>query len=232
MIDWHCHILPGIDDGSRDVAESVSMVESQMSQRVDILVATPHFDANDESVKDFLARRDAAYQALKPHLPGNAPQIVLGAEVRYYPGVSRLEGLQELCLGDSTLLLLELPMREWTESVIRELLELSGRSDMRILLAHVERYLRLQKREVWNRLQEAGILMQINTSYILSPASRRKALAGLAEGKFQFIGSDCHNMTSRPPRMGKAMEIVAKKIGTDYIREIDEFGQTMLVENE
>ena len=80
-------------------------------------------------------------EALKPQLPENAPRILLGAEVRYYQGISRLEGLKKLTVEGSKLLLLEMPMGVWTESMVRELVELSGKSSVRIVLAHVERYL-------------------------------------------------------------------------------------------
>ena len=48
MIDWHCHILPNMDDGSRDVAESISLINMQREQGIGTIVATPHFYANDE----------------------------------------------------------------------------------------------------------------------------------------------------------------------------------------
>lgn len=228
MIDWHSHILPGMDDGSRDVAESISLMNAQASQGVSTVIATPHFYANDESVESFLDRRKKATALLKAELPEGTPEIWLGAEVRYYPGISRMSGLGSLRIEGSKILLLEMPMSRWTEYMIRELIELSGLSGTRVVLAHMERYLRLQKPNDWTRIYESGILMQVNASFFTSLASRRKAISLLREGNIHFVGSDCHNMTSRPPQIGKAFEIIQKKFGENYMDQMNEYGYSML----
>lgn len=227
MIDWHSHILPGLDDGSKDVAESVSMIGMQASQGVETIIATPHFYANDETVDSFLSRRSKAMEALKPQLPENAPRILLGAEVRYYQGISRLEGLKKLTVEGSKLLLLEMPMGVWTESMVRELVELSGKSSVRIVLAHVERYMKQQKQSVWDRIIESGILMQVNASFFASFTSKRKALNLLQNGVVQFVGSDCHNITTRPPMLGKALTVIRKKLGDDYLDQMQQYGYSL-----
>ena len=140
MIDWHTHILPEMDDGSHCVAESISMVNMQAAQGVSSIIATPHFYANHDTVSSFLDRRDKTYGLLKAELPREAPDIKIGAEVLYYQGISRLEGLMALRIEGSKLLLLEMPMTEWTEHMIKELIELSGKGGIRLVLAHVERY--------------------------------------------------------------------------------------------
>ena len=227
MIDWHSHILPGLDDGSKDVAESVSMIGMQASQGVETVIATPHFYANDETVDSFLSRRSKAMEALKPQLPENAPRILLGAEVRYYQGISRLEGLKKLTVEGSKLLLLEMPMGVWTESMVRELVELSGKSSVRIVLAHVERYMKQQKQSVWDRIIESGILMQVNASFFFFFTSKRKALNLLQNGVVQFVGSDCHNITTRPPMLGKALTVIRKKLGDDYLDQMQQYGYSL-----
>ena len=227
MIDWHSHILPGMDDGSKDVAESISMLGMQASQGVETVIATPHFYANDETVDSFLNRRSKAMADLKSQLPENAPKILLGAEVRYYQGISRLEGLQKLTVEGSKLLLLEMPMGVWTESMVRELVELSGKSSVRIVLAHVERYMRQQKQSSWDRIIESGILMQVNASFFASFTSKRKALTLLQDGVVQFVGSDCHNTTTRPPMLGKALEVIRKKLGEDYLDQMQQYGYSL-----
>ena len=58
MIDWHSHILPELDDGSRSVAESIYLINMQKAQGVGTVIATPHFYADDESVESFLERRE------------------------------------------------------------------------------------------------------------------------------------------------------------------------------
>lgn len=228
MIDWHSHILPKMDDGSHNLAESILLVGMQESQGIDVVIATPHFYANDETVDSFLNRRESAYELLKNELPEGSPQILLGAEVRYYQGISRMEGLKALRIENSKLLLLEMPMSSWTEYMIRELIELSVRSDIKIVLAHIERYLALQSQNTWNRILESGILMQVNAGFFNSFASRQKALRLLKEGNVQFIGSDCHNTTLRPPKIGKAFEIIKRKLGEEYIQQMNEYGSALL----
>lgn len=228
MIDWHSHILPAMDDGSKDVAESISMLGMQTSQGVATVIATPHFYANDETVASFIERRAKAYEALKEQLGENGPHILLGAEVRYYQGISRLEGLKDLTIEGSKLLLLEMPMSVWTETMVRELVELSGKNSVRIVMAHVERYIKLQRSAVWNRLLESGIMMQVNASFFTSLASRRKAITLLQDGVVQFLGSDCHNLTTRPPVLGQAAEVIRRKLGNGFLDQMQEYGYSLL----
>ncbi len=228
MIDWHSHVLPQMDDGSRNVAESIALIEMQAQQGVDIVVATPHFYANDELVPAFLDRRREAFRKLKEELPEGAPEILLGAEVLYYPGISRMPGFKDLRVEGSNILLLEMPLCKWSGYMIRELVELSSMGGVKIVLAHIERYTRLQSPQVWTKLLNSGILMQVNASFFTSFGTKRKALTLLREGGIHFVGSDCHNLISRPPQIGKAFEIIQKKLGTDYVNQINEYGMSCL----
>lgn len=231
MIDWHNHILPEMDDGSRSIAESISMLDIQTSQGVHTVVATPHFYANDESVNAFLERRNKAHEELLSKSATPSLKIILGAEVRYYQGISRLDELKLLRIEGSKLLLLEMPQSAWTEYMIRELLELSGKSSIKIVLAHVERYLTLQNRNVFERLKDNGVLMQANSSFFTSFVTKRRALSLLDEGSIHFVGSDCHNLTSRAPNLGKAFEVIEKKFGNDFIEQMNGCGYSMLSTN-
>jgi len=231
VIDWHSHVLPGMDDGSKDVAESLTLVKTLKEQDVDTIIATPHFYANDESAEMFLKRRSDSFQRLYEQLPDGSPEIRLGAEVRYYPGISRMSDLKQLKIEGSNLLLLEMPISKWTEYTVRELIELSSLHDIKIILAHIERYLTLQSTEVQRRLYESGILMQVNASFFIKVTTKRKAIDYVSSGKIHFLGSDCHNMTTRPPELDKAFAYIRKKLGNDFISQMDEYGYAMLVQN-
>ena len=61
IIDFHSHILPGIDDGSRDIEESIILLDKLAANGTDLVVATPHFYCDEQSVDDFLANRNNAY---------------------------------------------------------------------------------------------------------------------------------------------------------------------------
>lgn len=230
MIDWHSHILPGIDDGSKDVAESVALIGIQAEQGVSKIIATPHFYANDESVETFLQRRNEAFAQLQQALPAGSPEILCGAEVRYYHGISHMEELKALRIAGTKLLLLEMPMSRWTEFMIRDLIELSGVSGVQVVLAHVDRYWNLQKTKTWLRLLESGILMQINANFVINLGSRRKAISLLQKGWIQLLGSDCHNLTTRPPKLAKAFEIMQKKLGEEFLSQMHEYGCSLLAQ--
>lgn len=224
MIDWHSHVLPSMDDGSRDVEESVSMLRALAEQGIDTVVATPHFYANDESVESFIERRAESFKTLKAALDDNAPRILLGAEVRYYAGIGRMTELSRLAIESTRLVLIEMPMTRWTEYTVKELIELAGTSRLTVVLAHIERYFALQDKDVWRRLAENGVLMQVNASAFNGFAQRRKMIKLLQNGMLHFIGSDCHNMTSRPPKISGAYEDIKTKCGEMTLSRINEFG--------
>ena len=100
MIDFHAHILPRIDDGSQSVEESIELLRMLAKQDVTHVVATPHYDATRESPEQFLERRQRSYETLKAALPEEGiPEICLGAEVMYFPGIGGIEALPSLCLS-------------------------------------------------------------------------------------------------------------------------------------
>ncbi len=223
MIDFHSHILPGLDDGSRDVQESLAMLEAMAAQGVDTLCATSHFYGEEGSVSAFLARRETAWSKLKAEAAEHFPQmkLLLGAEVCYFPGISHAEGLSLLRLEGSRLLLLEMPQRHWTGSIWKELEYMaSGRS--RIVIAHVERCLPYQTKEAADRLRGLGILLQTNAEAVIRLSTRRKTLKALASRQICFIGSDAHNLSSRRPNMGEAAEIIRRRLGQDFLDTLEE----------
>ncbi len=228
MIDWHSHILPSMDDGARDLRESRALLEALARQGVTTVIATPHFYANDESVARFLSRRASALEQLQREMGDRGPRILPGAEVRYYPGIARLQDLKSLRIGGTRLLLLEMPETRWSGSVVRELLDLSGRDGTCIVLAHVERCRRFQSTDVWHTLLDNGIRMQVNAGCLLSWKTRRKALSALTRGEVHFLGSDCHNLTARPPRIGAAAACIEKKLGADFRAQMEAWGHAQL----
>lgn len=220
MIDFHSHILPGMDDGSRHVGESLALLRLLAEQGVTTVVATPHFCADRESVDVFLERRRASLLALTDALrtvePFGAPTILLGAEVRYYAGISHLEDIRKLCVEGTKLLLVELTMSTWSEYTVRELVDMASGGKVRPMMAHLDRYMGLQKKATLVRLYESGMLMQFNAD--LFAEKKRKALSLFRKGMIHALGSDCHDPVVRPPHMGEAHIAIAKKYGEDTWR--------------
>lgn len=228
MVDFHSHILPGIDDGSRSVQESIELLKMLSEQDVHTVVATPHFFADRESVDEFLLRRQSAYEMLCEQLPDGMPKIVLGAEVKYYNGISHMEGLRKLCAGNGNFLLLEMPMSQWTEYTIKELIELSNSRGITLVMAHIERYMSFQNSDVFDRLLDSGILMQVNATFFTSFRTRRRALSMLRRGRIHFLGSDCHRVLTRPPYIGDAVSAIEKKMGKEFVALMTEYASSVL----
>ena len=228
MIDFHSHILPGIDDGSSSVEESLSMLEALTAQGVSTVVSTSHFYATQRSPERFLQRRSEAFGKLKEALPASAPRILLGAEVLYFPGISHMEALPELCTQGTDILLLEMPFTAWSDYMVREVHDLAHSGQFTILMAHIERYYFKQPVSVWDSFLEEGILMQSNADFFLPFPGRLKALRLLREGRIHLLGTDCHNMELRRPRMDEARAMIRKKLGEEYLEEIDRFGDSLL----
>lgn len=228
MVDFHSHILPCIDDGSKSVEESLKMLSALSKQGITNVVATPHFYANRNSVEEFLAKRNRSYQMISHYLTPDFPEVLLGAEVKYYEGISRLENLHKLCIGTSKLLLLEMPMRKWTVFILRELRELASSGKYTVVLAHIERYLRFQDKNVVEELVADGILMQANADFFLSFRTKIKAISMLKNGLLHFIGSDCHNLTDRAPKIGVAISYIERKTGKSMIYHIKSISKRFL----
>jgi len=217
-----------MDDGSSSLEESTALLQMLSQQGADIVFATSHFYANHESVAEFLNRRQKAFEILKSQLPENMPEIRLGAEVRYYEGISRLEKLDSLCIQGTKLLLLEMSASHWSEYTVRELASMAGSGKVLIVLVHIERYFDYQSKETWKRLADSGILMQVNASAIVDRRSKRKTLSLIKKNLVHFIGSDCHDLSHRPPELKEAFEIIEKKFGSEYVNAMTEFGKRFI----
>lgn len=221
MVDFHSHVLPQMDDGSQSLEESLSLLRMLAEQGVDLVAATSHFYADRESPERFLSRRAEAGEKLRSGMTPDLPAVRLGAEVAYFPGVSRIRELSSLLLEGTRLLLLEMPMGHWGQYAVSEVMELSCSGAWTVVLAHIDRYLPMQKADVWESLLENGVLMQVNASFFLSRRTCGKALRMLRNGRIHWIGSDCHNLTARPPQIGEASEVIRRKLGDRFFAEFD-----------
>ena len=230
MIDFHSHVLPCMDDGSASVQESVALLSLLREQGVARVFLTPHFDPMRDTPDTFLSRRKRSFEMLRPSLSDDLPSVSLGAEVAYFPGISRMDALGELRLQGTRLLLLEMPMCTWSDSTVRELIELARVDGIRVLLAHVERYLDLQSPAVIAELLSLGVLMQVNASFLLRLRTRRRALRLLSSGRVHLLGSDTHNLSRRPPRIGDAISVIERRLGREHVEQLRLRGESLLVD--
>lgn len=214
VIDFHSHILPRMDDGSHSVKESIEMLSSEAASGIKTVAATPHFYADLDSPETFLERRREAFGALSEKLTPELPEIWLGAEVAYFEGMKNCEALREMTIGQTDLLLIEMPLGRWNERMFSEISQLSENLRVTPLLAHIDRYevsradLRLLKRYV-----SFGGLIQANASSFLHFTTSGKMIKMINDNLVHLLGSDCHNVSTRPPNLGEAVEKINKKAG-------------------
>ena len=223
MIDVHTHILPGMDDGSASVEQSISMLLSAAAQGVTTVVATPHFYPEDEAVESFLARRDKAEAALRLEMEKyeNLPELAVGAEVYYFTGISDSNILQKLTIAGSRYVLIEPPLAPWPERVFRELEGIVLQQGLIPVVAHVDRYLRpFHKDKIPEKLAQLPVLVQASGEFFLQRRTMRKALRMLKKGQIQLLGSDAHNMAQRRPNLGPAATLIRKKLGEAILEDI------------
>lgn len=220
MIDFHTHILPGIDDGSASVEESLQMLRALAAQGVDTVVATPHFSALESTPETFVETRNGAFSQIPQE--DDLPKILLGAEVAYFDSMSYCDDLSALKIGDSNLLLVEMPFGCWTDRMIEDVCAIFRQQGLMPVLAHVERYDRKDQFPRYKGFLEDQVLFQCNAQFFLNGFASRKALRQLAEGGIQFLGSDCHNMARRAPNMGDALTVIRKKLGEDAVTYLND----------
>lgn len=226
MVDFHTHILPGIDDGSRSVEESLQMLRAM--PEVSHVVATPHFYARENTPERFLRRRAASWTRLWERLDGTGPDIRLGAEVCYFEGICRSDELSALCIEGTNVLLLEMPFDSWSSRAFNDLLELGHRADIQIVLAHAERYDIFYHKRDWQHIADSPILIQCNAAFFLHLRTRHRALRRLENGYIHLLGSDCHGIERRAPNLGEAAQVIRKHLGENALRDIDRMALYLL----
>ena len=223
VTDFHCHILPGIDDGSKSVEESIAMLKKEAEQGVTHVVATPHFYAHHDSPERFLARRERAEKKLREAMkdyPG-LPTLSVGAEIYYFSGISDSDILKQLTIDKKGCILLEMPVSLWSESMYREIGDIPAKQGLTPIIAHVDRYIGpFRTHGIPERLEKLPVYVQANAGFFLRSTTRGMALRMLKENRIHLLGSDCHNMSTRVPNLGSAAEVIRKRLGQETLDRI------------
>lgn len=234
VIDFHTHILPKVDDGSKSVQESLAMLKLEAEQGIGHVVATPHFYPSYDSPEAFLAKRSRAEAQLREALEKHPdlPKLSIGAEVHYFSGISESDILQELTIGKNRCILIEMPQSVWTEGMYRELENIYLRQGLTPVIAHLDRYIRpFRTHKIPERLQELPVLVQANASFFLDRSTYRMAMRLLRENKIQLLGSDTHNLTNRAPNLGQAVARIEAALGSGIFAQICEFQNHVLTDD-
>ena len=202
LLDFHSHILPGMDDGARLPTEGVEMLLSEKKAGITDVCLTSHYYADENSISSYLNRRQYAYDRLRSELKdalSNHPSLHLSAEVHYFKGMADAPLLDMLCCGASDLILIEPPMREWDEEFYAELDRISDYRGLRPVIAHLDRYVSLLgDSSLIQKVKEKGYLVQFNIEAFLDRDMMHYSCGLLRRGEIDFLGSDAHDLTSRP----------------------------------
>ena len=230
-IDFHSHVLPGIDDGSRSVLESIRMLKMEASQGIRHVVATPHFYSHRDNPTQFLVRRQESELRLREEMEKHSdlPKLSIGAEVFYFRGISESSILPDLTIDHSDFLLLEMPVGSWSKSILEDVEQIYYKQGITPIIAHVDRYMgTFRTYGIPKLLQRMPVLVQANAGFVLRSSTRARALRMIRRDQIQLFGSDCHNMTTRLPNLGSAYQLLEKRLGTGKVASMNEFGLQLL----
>ena len=227
FVDIHCHILPGVDDGSQTPEETKAMLQKAWDEGIQIMVATPHYHKqrgkNDiELIKKQLLLTRKLAKEVHPKM-----QICLGMEIYYGEDVPELlkEG-RVVSIRKSRYILVEFSPGDEFQYILNAVrkLQMSGHT---VIIAHIERYNCLRK-DISNveYLREMGAYLQVNTGSITGSYGRsvKKFLREVLKAHLvQLVGTDAHGSERRTPKMQEASKDVVKRCGEEYADQI--FGQ-------
>ena len=205
-LDYHAHVLPGCDHGSDSVETSRKQLAMAAAARVRTVCATPHFYPHKESIPSFLQRREASARLLRENLTADAPQLQLGAEVLICDGMERLDGLPRLCRSETNELLIEMPFYQWPEAIWDTLYALCERRDIKIVLAHAERY----PPEAIEQLIRDNVALQLNSECLTRPLHRKRYLTWIKNGSVKYLGSDIHMLGDGYRAWEKCLKLLGK----------------------
>ncbi len=228
IIDIHCHILPGIDDGPATIEEAIETIKVAMSQGVRGFVVTPHyhpgrFVVEAQKTRDIL--EELRYECKKRNL---LVELYEGQECYYYSGlIAELAEENALTMNHTRNVLLEFDpdvSYSMVKSAVRDL-KCHGYG---VILAHFERYACLSEKERLVELKNQNVKLQMNFDTISEKGSlfhRNPWRKLIEQGIVDYLGSDCHGMKFRPYQITKACEWIEKQVDDSII--IDMFSHNI-----
>lgn len=195
-VDVHCHLLPGVDDGSQKMTESLKVLEQMKAKGAQRVYLTPHLYSPDSPTH--IAQIKEAWREHSRALNSREIQVLLGSEVFLRPEVLTSEVIP---LGESNLLLIELATRSKPPYLFEAVEALQVRG-FKIVLAHVERYRFFFKKKFplisspeldpdVLRLKNMGVLFQVNWDSVKRTSPETRIL--LKSRLVDLLGSDKHH---------------------------------------
>lgn len=224
--DIHCHIVPGVDDGSGSLSESMRMLELEYADGVRGIIITPHyrrgmFETPDkEVVEQFERLRTEAYKVL-PDL-----RLYLGCEFHAFTDMMDMfenQSREAMTMAGSSYVLLEFSEEKSMHYIKARTTHMLDEGYYPII-AHIERYPIVVKHPefVWELIR-CGARIQINAEGLLGDMGwgvKSFCRYLMKNTMVDFIATDAHNMKNRRPNLGKAISYVKRKYGEDAVRRI------------
>lgn len=223
-IDMHCHILPGADDGARNLAEMKAMLQIAYKDGIRCIIATPHYHPVHGSSSPEILRKKAALVRQAAHEIDSSFRIYLGSEIYFQQDLpSRLKNHEILTMNRRHYILIEFaPFESYFH--IRQGLQQLQSHGYEVILAHTERYKSIAGNpEFAEELHEMGIHLQVNAGSIYGKSGRsaKRFVKHLLDRDLVFcVGTDAHNTKDRSPRMRKAADYVTQHYGAKTTRRI------------
>jgi protein-tyrosine phosphatase len=219
MIDLHCHLLPGIDDGARDLEMSLAMARMASSDGISTIACTPHilpgvYRNTGPAIRTAVAQLQESISEA-----GIPIALVTGADVHVAPdlGVQLREG-KALTLNDSRYFLFE-PPHHLLPPRLEDLIFGLQAGGYVPILTHPERLSWIEGHyDLIEQFACNSVLMQITAGSLMGQFGRRPrywAERMLDDGLCHLLATDAHNTERRAPRMAEARELVAQRIGHD-----------------
>lgn len=222
MVDIHCHILPGVDDGSGNFNDSIEMAQMAAASGIEGIVATPHCNMPDLYENQWNTSLQALFNSLQKEIAARRIPVTLfpGQEIFLTSGFLKLikEG-KLIPINYSRYFLVELDPYENASIALRKLQQLLAEGCVPIV-AHPERYRFVQKQaDMVYCMKEMGCLLQINKGSLkgrFGREARKCAFEILRNRDAEFVASDGHSQYSRTPYLEDAYAIICENFSSDY----------------
>lgn len=223
IIDIHAHILPNIDDGSRSMEETKTMLALAWKQGIRTMIATPHYNPSKQGKTADKIKQAVSDVQKEASKIDECFQILCGNEVFYMEGVIEdLKNGKALTLAGTSYVLVEFGQNVSAQECYRAARSLTASRYIPIF-AHVERYACMRREGVLDELIRLGVLMQMNFDSLNGPVWDRNAAwckKTLKNGSIHFLGTDMHRSDWRKPQTDKTMAYLERQFGEEETRKL------------
>ena len=236
MIDFHTHILPNIDDGSKSVEETFNLIKEAEKVGFDSIISTSHYIENyyESPVGERQQWVNALTEAL--HKENINVKLYLGNEVYFSENIIKLLNENKIAkINNSKYMLFEFAMNVKPINVYDVIYEMI-QNKITPILAHPERYKFVQQDPSFiYELIETGVLMQSNYASIIGWYGEKAQILAkkfLESNMISFLGSDVHKPNTIYPKMPEILEKLEETIGKDKLYELTTLNPKKVLQNE